>query len=326
MHVDGFHFYDDTIYGSGFPDRRKKNFPNRLRRQVNNYWLIPVFLLYLELIATVFPPFNSPVTNLKERNLNFLRGPAIIYHLVTTDFPYGLIGHFKEIAIVKKYAFNIDQVSSNDMLKALQDRDTVRTIYRRVIQSRGFDNTEIGGVATMVYTPEGPKLRFYEIPSQNKVFSERLHRLENSTVEDFLSFIREGESREVLLNVGIDESLIDRLISVLTSGKPDNNKKIALIKNFMSNYDIHSESKYILSPYDFKTFLGSADLSGTYIGIFHFHNTYMEPPSNPDVENSSIDRQLVVTLGDKGIVIYDIIKRNMIKYEGDLISSGSVMN
>lgn len=320
MSGNSFNFYEDSIDGSGFPDRRKRTLTNRLRRQLNNYWLIPIFILYLELFATAFPPFHSPVKNLKDRNINFLRGPVIIYHLVTTDFPYGLIGHFKEIAIVKKYTFNIDQVSSNDMLKALQDRDTVRIIYRRVIQSRDFDNTEIGGVATMVYTPEGPKLRLYEIPSKNKVFSERLHRFENSTVEEFLSFIREGESREVLINVGIDERMIDRLISVLTSSKPDNNKKIALIKNFMSNYDIHSESKYILTPYDFKTFLGSADLSGKYIGIFHFHNNYMEPPSDPDVENSSVDRQLVVTLGDKGIVIYDIIKGKEIIYKGDLIS------
>lgn len=320
MKGDGFDFYNDSFYNNGYFDRRKKTLINRLRRQLNSYWLVPVFIIYLELLATIFPPFTSPIKNLKERNLNFLRGPGVFYHLLTTDFPYGLIGHFKEIIIIKKYTFNIGQASSVDMSNALEDKDTVRKIYRRVVQSRGFDNTEIGGIATMEYTPEGPKLHLYEIPSRNKVFSDRLHRFENTSVEKFLSFIQEGESREVIINVGIDNPMIDNMIKVLLSAKPDNDRKHDLIKNFMSNYDIHSESKYILSPYDFKAVLGSPELSGKYVGIFHFHNSYMEPPSDIDVENSSTDRQLVITLGDRGIVIYDIIKGKEVIYKGDLIS------
>ena len=320
MKGDGFDYYSDSFYNTGYFDRRKKSFTNRARRQLNNYWLIPVFILYLELIATVFPPFNSPLKNLEDRNLNFMRGPVVFYHLITTDFPYGMIGHFKEIAIVKKYTFNIDQASSGDMLKALGDRDTVRKIYRRVVQSRDFDNTEIGGIATMEYTSHGPRLHLYEIPSKNKVFSEQLHRFENTSVEEFLTFIKDRDSREILIDVGIDERMIDNTIKVLLSVKPDNDRRVALTKNFISNYDIHSESKYILSPYDFKAFLGSAELSGKYIGIFHFHNNYMEPPSDIDVENSSTDRQLVITLGDRGIVIYDIIKEKEVIYKGDLIS------
>lgn len=326
MKGDGFDFYGDSyninIKGNtnGFFERRKSTITNRARRQLNNYWLIPVFLIYLEFFATVFPPFNSPMNNLKERNINFLRGPVVFYHLVTTDFPYGLIGHFKEIAIVKKYTFNIDQASSDDILKALEDKGTVTRIYRRVVQSRELNNTEIGGIATMEYTSEGPKLRLHEIPSKNKVFSDELHKFEDSPVSEFLSFIQKSDSREVIINVGIDERMIDNTIKVLMSNKPDNDKKVALVKNFISNYDIHSESKYILSPYDFKAFLGSSDLAGKYIGIFHVHNNYMEPPSDIDVENSSIDRQLVITLGDRGIVIYDIIKGKELVYKGDLIS------
>lgn len=320
MKGDGFDFYGDSTNTHGFFDRRKNTFTNRARRQLNNYWLIPVFLLYLEFFATVFPPFNSPINNLIERNLNFLRGPVVFYNLATTDFPYGLIGHFKEIAIVKKYTFNIDQTPSDDILKALEDKDTVTRIYRRVVQSRDFNNTEIGGIAIMEYTPEGPKLRLQEITSKNKVFSDELHKFEDSPVSEFLYFIQKSDSREVLINVGIDERMIDNTIKVLKSEKPDNERKTALIKNFISNYDIHSESKYILSPYDFKAYLGSVDIEGKYIGIFHVHNNYMEPPSDIDVENSSIDRQLVITLGDRGIVIYDIIKGKELIYNGDLIS------
>ena len=46
----------------------------------------------------------------------------------------------------------------------------------------------------------------------------------------------------------------------------------------------------------------------------------MEPPSEVDIANSSTDRQIVVTLGDRGIVIYDLIKGREFIYRGDLLS------
>jgi len=312
--------YFDVVYGPTFIDRRKRTPTNRLRRFLNNYWLIPVFTLCLELFAITLPPTDSPIKNLKERNIYFLKGPVILYNLASTDFPYALIGHFKEIAIVKKYTFNIDQVPSEDIARALENKESVRKIYRRVIESRSYDNTEFGGIVTLVNTHEGPELHLHEIASLNKGFSEKLHGLKNSSIEEFISFLQKQESRETLSKVGMDEHITDNLVRVLLSQKPDKDHKRILIKDFIKTYDIHSECKYILSPYDFKSILGAWNLEGKYVGLFHFHNNYMEPPSEVDIANSSADRQIVITLGDRGIVIYDLIKGKEFIYRGDLIS------
>lgn len=342
MDVSNVNCYTYSISDLPFVDRRKKTLTNRVRRFVNNYYLIPLFILYLEFFAVIIPPIDSPIKTITKRNLYFLKGPIVIYKLVTTDFPHVLMGHFKEIAIVKKYALNIGQVPPENIVKALKDKESIRRIYRRVIESRGYNNTEIGGVAFLAYEADGPELRLYEIPSMNRAFSEKLHSslppplkqvqgqgfgspmqampLEDSTVEEFISLLTEMDNRELFKRVGIDENVIEGLIRKLQSDKPDKDQKMALIKDFIRAYDIHSESKYILSPYDFKSFLGSIDVDGIYIGLFHFHNNYMEPPSEVDIENSHTDRQIVLTLGDKGIVIYDIIKGKKFIYRGDLIS------
>ncbi|MBI5097213.1 MAG: hypothetical protein HZB32_06200 [Nitrospirae bacterium] len=320
MGIESDKDYFDVVYGPTFIDRRKMTLTNRLRRFLNNYWLIPVFTLCLELFAITLPSTNSPIKNLKDRNIYFLKGPVILYNLASTDFPYALIGHFKEIAIVKKYTFNIGQVPSENVARALEHKESVRKIYRRVIESRSYDNTEFGGIVTLANTPEGPELHLYEIASLNKVFSEKLHGLKNSSIEEFISFLQKQESRETLSKVGMDEHITDNLVRVLLSQKPDKDHKRILIKDFIKTYDIHSECKYILSPYDFKSILGSSNLEGKYVGLFHFHNNYMEPPSEVDIANSSADRQIVITLGDRGIVIYDLIKGKEFIYRGDLIS------
>lgn len=319
MEAEELTYYIDSAYGVRRVDRRKRTRTNKARRLLNNYWLIPVFVLYLELFAIILPPVESPLENLKRRNLYFFRGPVVLYNLISTDFPNTLTGHFKEILLVKKYTFNIDQVSPADILRALKDKESVTKIYGRVIESRGYHNTEIGGVVTLVYESEGPQIHLHEITSLNKAFSEKLHELEEVSVEDFLYFIQQRESMELISKVGIDEHLRDNLIKILSSGKIDEDQKKSLVKGFIRAYDIHSESKFILSPYTFKSFLGSADLEGKYIGLFHFHNNYMEPPSEVDIENSYTDRQFVITLGDKGIVIYDLIKGRETIYRGDLI-------
>jgi len=320
METEELTYYFDDVHGIRRIDRRKKSYTNKVRRFINNYWLIPVVVLYLELFAIILPPEGPPLENLVKRNLYFFRGPIVLYNIVSTDFPHTLKGHFKEIILVKKYTFNIDQVPPEDITRALKDKESITKIYKRIIESRDYNNTEIGGVATLVYEPEGPKIRLYEIPSLNKVFSEKLHAIEDSSIEDFLTLIQQRESLELLSKTGMDEHLTDNLIKILSSAKIDEDQKKSLIKGFIRAYDIHSESKFILSPYAFKSFLGSTDLEGKYIGLFHFHNNYMEPPSDVDIENSYTDRQFVITLGDKGIVIYDVIKGKETIYKGDLVS------
>ena len=299
-------------------DRRKGTRRNRLRRFLNNYWLIPVFTLCLELFAVAFPPVDSPLKNLEARNLHFIKGPVILYKLASTDFPYTLIGHFKEIVLVNQYTFNFNQASTDDIAGAIKNTDSVTGIYRSVIESRVQKDTEVGGVATLVNDSGSPRLRLYEITSMNRIFSEKLDQLKNSSVEEFLSFIEKEESQQILRKVGIDENLEKIFRKVLLSEKPSDYQKRDLIAGFIHNYDLHSESKYILSPFDLKAFLGSVSIEGKYVGLFHFHNNYMEPPSDVDIANSMKDRQLVFTLGDKGIILYDLVKGKESVSHGDI--------
>ncbi len=318
MGTDNFDYYSEPLPGFKFVDRRKRTIRNRLRRGINSYWLVPVFVLYLEFFTVLIPPVDSPINNLIQRNLYFLKGPAVIYNLVSIDFPYVLIGHFKEIAVVKKYFLGIDQVPSADISLALTDSRKVHELYRRIIESQAYYNTEIGGIATISYEEGGPKLHLYEIASVNKTFSDKLKTASGSSVGEVLTLLQEKENMEILEKVEIDKDLITGLVDDLSSSKISESSKKHLIQAFIRTYDAHSQLKYVLSPFDFKSLLGSARTEGKYIGIFHFHNEYMEPPSDIDVANSYNDRQIVFTLSDRGIALYDVIKGKEHLYKADI--------
>ena len=317
--------YSGPFFEFNFVDRRKRTFRNRIRRGINSYWLVPVFVLYLELLTVVIPPVDSPLKNIAERNLYFLKGPAVIYSLVSTDFPYALIGHFKEIAVVKKYFLGIDQVPSADIAIALTNKSDVHSIYSRIIASKAYFNTELGGIATISYDKDNPRLRLYEIPSVNKVFSDRLRAASELSVNEFLNLLQEDEGRGILTKVEVDPEITARLIDVLSADSVSSHVKDKLIKDYIRTYDMHSQLKYVLSPIDFKSFLGSTKIEGEYIGLFHFHNDYMEPPSEIDIANSYSDRQIIFTLSDDGIMLYDLIKGTEHAYEADLWTNASIL-
>lgn len=318
MRADNFDYYSEPLPGFKFVDRRKRTIRNRIRRGINSYWLVPVFILYLEFFTVLIPPVDSPLENLVKRNLYFLNGPAVVYNLVSMDFPYTLIGHFKEIVVVKKYFLGLDQVPSADISTALNNSREVQEIHRRIIESQGYHDTELGGIATISYGDNGPKLHLYEITSVNKTFSDSLKTASGSSVGEVLTLLQEKENREILAKVEIDEEIITGLVDDLSSGKISDSSKKHLIQDFIRTYEAHSQLKYVLSPFDFKSFLGSAGMEGEYIGIFHFHNDYMEPPSEIDVANSYNDRQIVLTLSDHGIALYDVIKGKEHLYKADI--------
>src|SRR3990172_6632831 len=283
-YIDG---YFTSYFEFKFVDRRKRTFSKRVRRSINSFWLVPVFVLYLELFTVLIPPVDSPLKNITERNLNFFKGPVVMYSIVSTDFPYAMIGHFKEIAIVKKYFLGIDQVPTADIAIALTNQSDVQHIYSRIIASKAFFNTEVGGIATISYEKDNPRLRLYEIPSVNKAFSDRLKSASESSVSNHI--------------------------------------KDKLINDFIRTYDLNSQLKYVLSPAVFKSFLGSTNIEGEYIGLFHFHNDYMEPPSDIDMANSYSDRQIIFTLSDDGIILYDAVKGTEHTYEADLWTNASIL-
>ena len=320
--IDG---YSTSFFEFNFVDRRKSSFSNRMRRSINSYWLVPIFVLYLELFTVLIPPIDSPLKNIAERNLYFIKGTAVMYNLVSTDFPYALIGHFKEVAIVKKYFLGIDQVPTADIAIALTDKGEVQHIYSRIIESKAYLNTEVGGIVTISYDKDNPRLRLYEIPSINKAFSDRLKAAAESSVSEFLTLLQEEESMGILTKVEVDSEITKRLIEVLSTDSVSHQIKDKLTKDFIRTYDLHSQLKYVLSPIVFKSFLGSTKIEGEYIGLFHFHNDYMEPPSEIDMANSHTDRQIIFTLSDDGIILYDAVKGTTHTYEADLWTNASIL-
>ena len=320
-YIDG---YSTSFFEFNFVDRRKRTFSNRIRRSINSYWLVPVFVLYLELFTVLIPPVDSPLKNITERNLNFFKGPVVMYSIVSTDFPYAMIGHFKEIAIVKKYFLGIDQVPTVDIAIALTNQSDVQHIYSRIIASKAFFNTEVGGIATISYEKDNPRLRLYEIPSVNMAFSDRLKSASASSVSEFLTLLQGEESREIFAKVEVDSEITARLIEVLSTDSVSYHIKDKLIKDFIRTYDLYSQFKYVLSPAVFKSFLGSTNIEGEYIGLFHFHNDYMEPPSDIDMANSYTDRQIIFTLSDDGIILYDAVKGTEHIYEAGLWTNASL--
>ena len=320
--IDG---YSGSYFEFNFVDRRKSSYGNRIRRGINSYWLVPVFVLYLELITVLIPPIDSPLKNITERNLNFFKGTSVIYNLASTDFPYALIGHVKEVAIVKKYFLGIGQVPSQDIAIALTDKREVQHLYSRIIASKAYLNTEVGGIVTISYEKDNPRLILYEIPSVNKAFSDRLKAAAEISVSEFHTLLQEEESIEILTKVEVDSEITKRLIEVLSTDSVSHQIKDKLTKDFIRTYDLHSQLKYVLSPTVFKSFLGSTEIEGEYIGLFHFHNDYMEPPSDIDMANSYLDRQIVFTLSDDGIILYDAVKGTANTYEADLWTNASIL-
>jgi hypothetical protein len=293
---------------SFYRDRRKKTPFNRFRRLFNSYWLVPLFTAYLELFALFLPPGDVGLNHLLERNRSFFNGITVLYHLSSYDFPYTLVGHGKEIVIRNAYDLNVRQVPFSKVAEAAKDRTTATGIYLRLIGSRSHKNTELGGVVTLSDGPEGPWIHFYEVGSLNGAFSENLRRAGQGTVLEFLAWSRDKEHREFIQRVGISESLLKHLDSVLSSPKIRESQKKKLIDGFIDTFDLYSESRYILSPDDFKSYLGSHTFEGRYVGVFHFHNGLMEPPSEADVAGSFNDRQIVLTLTDQGFLLYDVVK------------------
>ncbi|MFQ5455590.1 MAG: hypothetical protein ACE5EA_05205 [Nitrospirota bacterium] len=288
-------------------ERRNPSLFNKGRRALNDYWLVPVIVVYLQFYAALYPPTSDPIKNLYERNINFFSGISILYEITTNDFPYTLIGHFKEILIRSTYGLNIAQPSNEDLVSAINNRTTLENLYNRLLESRRYKNTEIGGILTISYNSGKPELHLYEIPSANGRLSKRLHILRNFP-EKFLDFIRNRENIDFISMLQINSNLIDKLIWNLSDDMIKKEDKRRLIDSFIKNYDIASQSAYLLMPNEFKNFIGRENIRGNYAGFFHFHNSLNEPPSDVDIKRSFDERQIVFTVEKDGVIVYDIIR------------------
>jgi hypothetical protein len=307
-------WYRQPVHASGvYPnsplhllERRRKTLRNRARRFINGYWLVPLLGVYLELLTVLVPPINTPIQNLYERNLSFVDGGREFYRLATHNFPFTLAGHFREILIRKEFELGVGQVPFEDLVAAAKNRTSMGEIHRMLMDSKAFSNTEMGGIITITYGPDAPQIHLYEIDSINGVFSSDLHREARRSSHEFMAWINQSDHRDFLRTVQISDSLTDNLINVLDSERINEAEKRKLIDVYVHAYDLNSESRYLLSPYDYKSILGSGVLEGSYVGIFHFHNDLLSPPSEVDVAGSSRDRQVVITLAEDGFILYDL--------------------
>lgn len=302
---------DNLLLVGVIQEKRNQSVLNKLRRFLNNYWLIPVIIVYLQFYTAIYPLslslYNDPIKVLEEKNVSFLKGASFLYKLTTNNFPYSFIGHTKEVIIRKSYDMNINQIPHSDIVTAFNDHYTKIMIRDIIMKSRNVKNTEVGGILSVSYEHGVPKVNIYEIPSANGSLSDKMHHIINYP-EEFIKIISNKENSDFIKKFGLNNRWTDELVYLLSETKIKNNEKRMLINSFITTYDLISESNYILYPLDYKSFIGEININGSYLGFFHFHNGFNEPPSEVDIGRSFDERQIVFTLSEDGFIIYDIVK------------------
>ncbi len=126
-----------------------------------------------------------------------------------------------------------------------------------------------------------------------------------------MAFLSSKEDREILEKVGLDNVWVENVVSIMKNDRISESVKATLTKNFIEMYTMLSESRYLLSPYQFKEALGRVPFGERFVGLYHFHNGMSEPPSQIDVEQSLRKRQIVMTFSPGGWTLYDVAKQNL---------------
>lgn len=291
-------------------DRRSASGFNRLRRFLNNYWLIPVIICYLQLATQIIYPADSPLQRIEKGNRAFFQGIPIAYKIVTHDFPFTLLGHFYELGIQSAYKSDFFQVPHEDLKTALARPGVQKALYDRLLASRDYHDSEIGGLLSVSYASGEPKLNVYPISSLNERYLAQL-RDSMDTPESLINLLEADFSEEILEGVGIRRPWIESTRTLIQSDRISDPVRRIAMENFVEIYEALSESRYILSPYQFKAALGKIPLGERFVGIFHFHNGLNEPPSAVDIQQSQRNRQIVFTFSRSGWTLYDINKKEL---------------
>ncbi len=291
-------------------DRRSGSGFNRFRRFLNNYWLIPVLICYLQLATQIIYPADSPLERLEKGNRAFFQGIPIAYKIVTHDFPFTLLGHFYELGIKGAYSADLFQVPHEDIKAALARPEVRQGLYDRLVASREYHDSEIGGLLSISYATGEPVLNIHEIPSLNEIYLARL-RKSMETPASLIDLLQSDFSEDILDGVGIQDPWVESTTALIQSDRISDALRRTAMENFLEMYEALSESRYILSPYQFKAGLGKIPLDERFVGIFHFHNGLNEPPSAVDIRQSQRNRQIVFTFSESGWTLYDINKKDL---------------
>lgn len=288
-------------------DRRKSTGRNRMRRFLNNYWLIPLFVIYFQLYYAIFA-IADPVKELVEANLTFAKGISVVKNLLVEDFPFTFKGHLQEVAYMINYKAGKQQIPQEELARLIELKKD--EIYKMIISSQSVTYSEVGG---MIFIKNG-NLSIMPVTGRNANLSKALHQ-KSSDVEGFLSLISDKENLRIFRKIDINNNLIEKTRAGLGSTLMPKNVKHRIIRNFINLYDSMSEYNYILMPLEFKRFIGRHSNFGGYVGFFHIHNGLYEEPSEVDINRSYEERQIIFTLTNNGFLTYDVTKARQSEFE-----------
>lgn len=273
-----------------YVDRRSRSRRNQARRFFNNYWLVPVVVMYLQLLAAAMD--LSGGKGLVEQNERFLSGIPVAAKLVTHDFPYAALGHVKEIY----HAVEGPGTGSSRVMFHVE-RDKER-IYRDLVASRDLRHTEIGGVVAVA----GEGARLHPITSANARFVESLEGL---STEALIHRLNLPASRDMVRVLQGNTHMLDRVLALQSKAGIAEDARHATLDALTTSLRTVSEARYMVEPLAFKSELGRMS-EWRFSGVFHFHNELHTPPSDMDIEASFAARQFVFCLTAEGFDLYEI--------------------
>lgn len=280
-----------------FQERRSPSRLNRCRRFINNYWLVPVVVIYLQLLAALMNVNGAGDDGFLARNRAFLEGIPLTARILVHDFPYAALGHGK--ALIYHLGDGPEALSPMTVAEAVRDRR--HEIHRALLASRERRDTEVGGL--VMRTGDGG-LDLTPIPSSNGALVRRLKHMDP---REAVALLLEPENRPIVEALTGGPDPVKRVARVVNDPDLAPESRARTFDSFLYALEITSESRYVVLPMSFRATLGR--LPGwRYLGLYHFHNELDSPPSDADIAASQDVRQLVFCLAPDGFDLYDIYR------------------
>jgi hypothetical protein len=278
-----------------FVERRSRSAFNRCRRFLNNYWLVPVVVIYLQLLAAMMSVQGTGETGFLARNQAFLEGIPLSFRILAHDFPYAVVGHGKELAYhLGDGAEALPPTAVADAVRAQR-----RALYEALMTSRGLRDTEVGGVVTL--EADGT-VGFRPVASSNGSFVRELQRLSPAEAVERL---QDPANRPLVTALAGGMGTVDRVLRLMHDPNVTAEARERTFSSFLYALQVTSEARYMLLPMELKAYLGHLP-EWRYLGMYHFHNELDSPPSDADIAASQDVRQLVITLAPDGFDLYDL--------------------
>lgn len=276
-------------------DRRAPTRLNRARRFMNNYWLVPVVVIYLQLLAALLNVHGTGEDGLLARNRLFFQGIPLTIQILSHDFPYAVIGHAKEIAYY--WGDRGADVPPEDVAAAVREQRDA--LYGAILASRVRHDTEEGGLVTV--TADG-RVVLHPVPSSNGAL---LTQIKGMPPREAMAVLRDPANRSVVEALAGSMAPVERIGRLVEDPDIAPPERARAFSAFLYSLEVTSESRYTIKPMVFKATLGHLE-DWRLLGMYHFHNEVDLPPSDADVAASHDMRQFVFVLADDGFNLYDL--------------------